>query len=391
MPNSKQTKSQQAKNPSSLLDKKVLSRIAEHAVGWFSKHKRDLPWRKTKNAYRIWISECMLQQTQVATVIPYYERFLERFPDVSTLAAAELDDVYQLWAGLGYYRRARQLHSAAIRVVESGQEPFPTDRDAIAKLPGIGRYTANAIASFAYDHPFGIVEANTQRLYARLMLCKEPLSQTAMQAKLWEFAQALVEVWPVSPGQLNQSLMEIGSLVCKPKDPQCQACPLQSHCQAYQTGQTSTIPASKPKKLITDMREIGLLVRDSKGRWLMRRRSPTERWSGLWDFPRYDCTSIENESLAIEHALKEFDRIYGKSLSVRSECLSVKHSVTRYRILLRCFEARLEGAKTISTKGKLAQHEQFDWYKVEELEGLALSSSARKVADWLTKQAAGEN
>ncbi|MFM8396503.1 MAG: A/G-specific adenine glycosylase, partial [Pirellula sp.] len=214
MPKSKPKKIQAA-----VSDPRGLSQIAKLAVEWFSKHRRDLPWRNTKNAYRIWISECMLQQTQVATVIPYYDRFLKRFPDVGTLAAAELDEVYQLWAGLGYYRRARQLHSAAIRVVESGQAPFPTDRDAIAKLPGVGRYTANAIASFAYDQPFGIVEANTQRLYARLMLCKDPLSQTQAQAKLWDFAQRLAEAWPVSPGLLNQSLMEIGALICKPKDP----------------------------------------------------------------------------------------------------------------------------------------------------------------------------
>jgi A/G-specific adenine glycosylase len=378
-------KSKPKKMQATVSDPKGLSQIAKLAVEWFSKHQRDLPWRKTKNAYRIWISECMLQQTQVATVIPYYDRFLKRFPDVCTLAAAELDDVYQLWAGLGYYRRARQLHSAAIRVVESGQAPFPAERDAIAKLPGVGRYTANAIASFAYDQPFGIVEANTQRLYARLMLCKDPLSQTAAQAKLWDFAQSLVEAWPVSPGLLNQSLMEIGSLVCRPKDPQCHACPLQSHCQAYQTGQTASIPAPKPKKLITDLREIGLLVRNSKGLWLLRRRGSTERWSGLWDFPRYDCTSHKGDDQAVEHALKEFHRIYGKPLSIHRECLSVKHSVTRYRILLRCFEARLEGAKTISTNSKSVQQEQFGWYAVDQLENLALSSSARKVADWLIK------
>ncbi|MFN6139771.1 MAG: A/G-specific adenine glycosylase [Planctomycetota bacterium] len=378
-------KSKPKKIKATVSDPKGLSQIAKLAVEWFSKHRRDLPWRKTKDAYRIWISECMLQQTQVATVIPYYDRFLKRFPDVGALAAAELDEVYQLWAGLGYYRRARQLHSAAIRVVESGQAPFPTDRDAIAKLPGVGRYTANAIASFAYDQPFGIVEANTQRLYARLMLCKEPLSQTAAQTKLWDFSQSLVEAWPVSPGLLNASLMEIGALICKPKDPQCHACPLQSHCQAHQTGQTSSIPTPKPKKLITDLREIGLLVRNSKRQWLLRRRSSTERWSGLWDFPRYDCTNHESETQAIEHALKEFHRIYGKSLSIQRECLSVKHSVTRYRILLRCFEASLETARTLSARSKLAADEQFDWYQIDELESLALSSSARKVADWLKR------
>ena len=368
-------------------DSTHLIAIAQSAVDWFSKNSRDLPWRRTRIAYRIWISECMLQQTQVTTVIPYYEKFLKRFPDAQSLATAELDEVYQLWAGLGYYRRARQLHAAANEIVQSGQLPFPTERDAIAKLPGIGRYTASAIASFAYDQRCGIVEANTQRLYARLIACKEPLAQTSSQRKLWEFAEAIVSAWPNASGELNQALMEIGSQVCKPKDPDCQHCPLRSHCKANELGITSLIPCAKPKKTITELREIGLLIRDAKGRWLLRRRQSNERWAGLWDFPRYDCTDFEQDGRAIEHASDEFNRIYGKKPSVLRECLSVKHSVTRYRILLRCFEANVDDPRWIGLKNNTSECEAIQWCSPKEFESLGLSSSARKVADWLLRQA----
>jgi A/G-specific adenine glycosylase len=367
-------------------DPTQLKAIAHAAVDWFSKHSRDLPWRRTRIAYRIWISECMLQQTQVTTVIPYYEKFLKRFPDVQSLASSELDEVYQLWAGLGYYRRARQLHAAALEVVASGQLPFPADRDAIAKLPGIGRYTANAIASFAYDQPCGIVEANTQRLYARLIGCTEPLTQTQTQRKLWDFAEAIVSAWPRASGELNQALMEIGSQVCSPKAPACQGCPLKRHCKAHLTGMTDVIPAAKPKKTITELREIGFLICDPQGRWLLRRRQSSERWAGLWDFPRYDCTDCQGDSSSIEHASKEFGNVYGSKPTVLSECFSVKHSVTRYRILLRCYLTKLDGAGAIDKKRVAARDETIRWCQTQELDLLGLSSSARKVADWLKKQ-----
>jgi A/G-specific adenine glycosylase len=371
-------------------DQDQLRAIAKKSTDWFAKHRRDLPWRKTRVAYRIWISESMLQQTQVATVIPYYERFLNRFPDIHSLASAHLDEVYQLWAGLGYYRRARQLHAAAVKVVESGQAPFPTDRDAIANLPGIGRYTANAIASFAYDQRFGIVEANTQRLYARLTLCKDPLSQTSSQKKLWSFAESIVAAWPLASGQLNQALMELGSQVCTPKNPACHQCPLAGDCQAHRSGLTDKIPVAKPKKIITELREIGLVVYDTQGRILLRRRQPSERWAGLWDFPRYDCTQSPSDEISTASAETQFFEQYGTRLKILHECVSVRHSVTRYRILLRCFEARIGGrVATKNSKGRAA-NDQFAWYEPEGLENLAMSASGRKVADWLLKHRSEE-
>lgn len=388
MARSSNSKNEPSKIAALTEDPRALRALAKSAQEWFTANYRDLPWRKTRDPYRIWISECMLQQTQVATVIPYYHRFLDRFTDVQTLAAAELDEVYLYWAGLGYYRRARQLHAAAKQVVESGQTPFPADLDAIGKLPGIGRYTANAIASFAYDQRCGIVEANTQRLYARLIGCKAPLSDSATQKKLWAFADAIVAAWPGPTGALNQALMEIGSQVCKPKDPGCLLCPLSSRCVAYQKGLTSSIPAAKAKKVITELQEIGLLVQDPKGRWLLRRRESTERWAGLWDFPRYDCTQASEDEAAMIHSAKaEFLAQFGAKLRIQDQRIAVRHSVTRYRIQLRCFQATLVGKMRGAQKNANSQDQMFRWIGVEEFASLAMSSSGRKVADWLLEQA----
>jgi A/G-specific adenine glycosylase len=215
------------------------------------------------------------------------------------------------------------------------------------------------------------------------------------QKQLWDFADSIALAWPLATGQLNQALMEIGSQVCKPKSPSCGQCPLQKHCLAYQHSETDTIPAAIPKKQITELKEVGLLIHDSKGRWLLRRRLKSERWAGLWDFPRYDCTDIQNEGLALEHAADAFLKLYSKRPRIAQECVSVKHSVTRYRILLRCYLARLDGKLTASNQSVLANpdknnaleplQEQLDWYTTDELDQLALSSSARKIADWLKK------
>ncbi len=184
-------------------------------LDWYAKHARDLPWRATRDPYAIWVSEIMLQQTQVATVIPYFARFLERFPSVSSLATADEGEVLRHWEGLGYYRRARQMHAAAKLIHFDDGGVFPNSFSAILALPGIGRYTAGAIMSFAFDQPYAIVEANTQRLYARLIGWKEDLKLPASQSILWEFGQRMVE--GKECGRINQAMMELGATVCFPR------------------------------------------------------------------------------------------------------------------------------------------------------------------------------
>lgn len=403
--------------------KDALNAISQLAVQWYRAHKRDLPWRRTRNPYHIWISECMLQQTQVATVIPYFEKFLNRFPNVEALASADLDTVYQYWAGLGYYRRARQLHAAAQQVVASNATPFPQSVADILMLPGIGKYTAHAIGSFAFDAPCGIVEANTQRLYARLIACNAPIANSATQKILWDFATSLVQAWALPSGELNQALMELGSQICKPKDPACNRCPLKSYCRAYQLKQTENIPAPKEKKIITPLKETALLIQDSQQRWLLRRCKPKERWAGLWDFPRYDTTACNDERQAIDHALTSFHTRYGIELTSVSPAAQLQHSVTRYKITLNSYQASLPDQLTAVQSKKMYQApviehdesrvsenpsmtsrtqkkspkepiaipetkslespDELAWHTLAELRKVALSSSGRKLCKWL--------
>ncbi len=246
------------------MDRRWKANLIRKLLKWYEYAKRDLPWRSTVDPYSIWVSEIMLQQTQVATVLPYYYRFLERFPTVSNLAKAEEQELLRYWEGLGYYRRAKQLHAAAKKIVEQHHSQFPVDFDEVLNLPGIGRYTAGAICSFAYDQPTPIVEANTQRLYARLLGLREPLTEKASQLALWQFAS---EVLPAKPGMgsrtINHALMELGALVCTPK-PRCEACPIKSLCPTAKMGLQSEIPAPKKKKIYTDRFFAVVLVRNRK-------------------------------------------------------------------------------------------------------------------------------
>lgn len=343
----------------------------------------------------------MLQQTQVATVIPYYHRFLERFPDVRALADAPIDDVLFHWAGLGYYRRARQLHQAAQSVVKSHNGIFPTEFDAIRELAGIGRYTAGAIASFAYDKPFPIVEANTQRLYARLIHLSEPTATSSSQSRLWQFAESVLT--PTGSGRINHSLMELGSQVCLPKEPRCTECPLRSLCPTNENGTHEQIPAPKPPKTYIDLVEAALIVRDAKNRILVRRCGADERWAGLWDFPRFDATEFDNESMRRESVATQFRERFGFEIEIGKSVHSVRHAVTKYRIQMHCYETVIIAPKKSSSRvaevtptsrgdrnGKVdfnskaeRDNGESDWVSLEHLKTLALNSSAKKILKWL--------
>lgn len=372
-----------------------LTQLRTLAKKWFKKNGRALPWRETSDPYRIWISEIMLQQTQVATVIPYYDRFLNEFPTVSDLAAADEDRVLFHWAGLGYYRRARQLHAAAKQIVTEHGGEFPRTFKEVLALPGIGRYTAGAICSFAYDQRTPIVEANTQRLYARLLHLKEPLSLATSQESLWEFAASFLPIQKGS-GDTNQAVMEIGSQICLPKSPLCSDCPLQALCPTVHAQEQHLVPAPKPSKIYEDRNEIALLVRDANQGYLMRKCEAGERWAGLWDFPRFDVTESTNNSTlsplavppddsiacwdnaGLQSAVEQFQNRSGAKLSVTNEALQLKHGVTKYRITLRCYSAALE--EVSGDAHDAAALGNFQWVSIKELKKLALNSTAKKIA-----------
>jgi A/G-specific adenine glycosylase len=263
-------------------------------IAWFAKHARDLPWRRTTDPYAILVSEIMCQQTQVATVLPYYERWLRRFPDCETLAAATEHEVMSLWQGLGYYSRTRNLHKAAKAVVESGK--FPRSVEEIRALPGVGRYTAGAIAAFAYDQPAALVDANIARVLARVFAVREVIDGVGL-ARVWEAAESLQ-----GDGRgraFNGGLMEIGGMICTPRKPRCDECPIEEFCEARAKGIQEDLPVKKIRQRTERVTErCALIVRD--GQLLLEHQQGT-RWNGLWKLPALARAPETKPALVIEY------------------------------------------------------------------------------------------
>jgi A/G-specific adenine glycosylase len=257
--------------------------IGRPLLAWYARAKRDLPWRGSRDPYAIWVSEIMLQQTQVERVREFFARFMTRFPTVQALAAAREPAVLKHWEGLGYYRRARQLHAAAKRIVADHGGAFPRSVDGLRSLPGIGRYTAGAIASIAFDLPAPIVEANSRRVIARLVGHAAPLDGPGGDEPIWEIAAQLVPAR--HPGRFNQALMDLGAMICTPKRPICGHCPLRNACIAHRTNRAETIPAPAKRPQVKQVRETALVLRHGES-VLVERRGAGAWWEGLWDFPR---------------------------------------------------------------------------------------------------------
>jgi A/G-specific adenine glycosylase len=349
---------------------------------WFDRNQRDLPWRRNQTPYRVWISEIMLQQTQVKTVVNYYRRFLKRFPTVQSLAEANEAEVMQLWEGLGYYRRARQLHAAAKVIVQDHGGEFPTEFVQALRLPGIGRYTAGAILSIAMDQRLPILEGNTIRLYSRLFALRTDPRLPINQKKLWEFAESILPEKRV--GDFNQALMELGSEICKPKEPTCPQCPLMAICPTFAQGLQQRIPAAGKRINYESVTEaIVLLKRNEK--FLIRQCQSGGRWDGLFDFPRFrlegglnfaqrNQTEPNEDSQVLQEQVK---RQIGLEVELKQLEWQRKHAVTRYRICLIVFQSlRLSGR--LSGKGS-----NFRWVTLDQLENIPLSVTARELVRWL--------
>src|SRR5579872_2288936 len=298
-------------------------------IAWYRRHARPLPWRNINDPYRIWISEIMLQQTTVAAVVPYFERFLQRFPTLASLAAAQEGDVLRLWEGLGYYSRARNIHKTAQRIVGKHGGVFPNSVEALRELPGIGRYTAGAIVSFAFQRPAPIVEANTLRLYSRLMDFRGDPRSAAGQKLLWDFAAQIVP--RTRPDQFNQALMELGATLCSPDEPDCPRCPVRTCCAALANGSQREIPVRAVRAAPTAVTEIAVAIqRDT--RYLLLKRPAGERWAGLWDFVRFAWTTDGRISPArLAGAVRSQT---GLSVAMGDAVTEIRHSVTRFRITL---------------------------------------------------------
>lgn len=341
-------------------------------LNWFAKHSRDLPWRKSRELYRIWVSEIMLQQTQVATVIPYFERFVESFPTVADLASADEHDVMRHWEGLGYYRRARQLHAAAKQIVAEHQGEFPSTVDDVRGLPGIGRYTAGAILSIGLDAKLPILEANTIRLLARLSKYAGDCTTRQGQDHLWAWSEALLP--DADTGRFNQALMELGSLVCTPKQPSCDECPVAKLCPTFAESLQERIPAPKRPKAFEETREAAVIVLNKRREVLVRQCQPGERWAGLWDFLRVSLPLEPSRKSLGEAASMAVESRFGLQVDCDDPIATLKHGVTRFKITLSVLPA------TFRTKRKMLNGGEFVWSSVGALADRPLHSSARRIA-----------
>jgi A/G-specific adenine glycosylase len=304
-------------------------------IEWFEENKADLPWRENRDAYRVWLSEIMLQQTQVETVIPYFHGFLHDFPTIHSLASASLDRVLKAWEGLGYYSRARHLHRAAQMVMAQFAGEIPSTFDDLIKLPGVGRYTAGAIASLAFGVDVPVVDGNVIRVLTRLLNIERDVASAETRSLLWRIAEDLLPSGQAGPW--NEGLMELGRRICTPKRPLCGECPLNSYCLARRAGVQAELPVKSPRKKTPHYEVAAGVIQDRAGRILIARRPPHGMLGGLWEFPGGKRES--NETLA-ECVRREIAEELGIDVEVGPQITVVKHAYTHFRITLHAFMCR---------------------------------------------------
>jgi A/G-specific adenine glycosylase len=317
------------------------SKITHRLLAWYRRSRRDLPWRRTSDPYSIWVSEAMLQQTQVATVIPYYERFLARFPDVASLARASVDDVLKAWEGLGYYARARNLHAAAREVVAVHGGRVPDDVAAFRALPGAGEYMTAAVQSIAFGAALAVVDGNVKRVVARLFALPGPVDRPAGSSSVREHARSLLDAR--DPGSFNQAMMELGALVCRPLRPDCAACPVSDGCQAHRLGRVDAFPVRTPRRAVPRHRiAVGVVV-DGE-RVLITRRAENGLLGGLWEFPGGKIRGAESAKQACR---REIEEEVGLAVEVKERITKVRHAYTHLEVEIDVFRCRYRGGDVV--------------------------------------------
>ncbi len=341
--------------------------IRRKLLAWYRKNGRDLPWRQTSDSYCIWISEIMLQQTQVDTVIPYYRRFLKRFPDVQTLAASPLEEVLKLWENLGYYSRARHLHAAAAAIVAQHGGRFPDDPKAALKLPGIGAYTAGAILSIAYGKRLSAIDGNVKRVIARLYAIEAPVSEKGAAQRIASHLDILIPAR--TPGDFNQALMDLGATICLPNGPRCEVCPVRHHCSAFAGQMQDRIPIVVKKKPLARRHAVGVLIRDKKGRVLIMQRSGRGLLAGLWKLPGGFQETCESLTEALTRTVQEET---GLTLAAVEEAAAVDHAFTHFKMTLHGFCCKRFTGRVRAGEGLVCR-----WIAETELSAFAFAKADR--------------
>ncbi len=344
-----------------------LRRARSRLLNWYDANARDLPWRRTRDPYAIWISETMLQQTRVDTVIPYYARFLARFPDLASLANADLESVYTLWTGLGYYSRARNLHSAAQSVIDDWGGRLPDQAEALRELKGIGRYTAGALASIAFDREEPVVDGNVIRVLARFLGIRADVGESQTVSHLWDLAGALV-VGP-RPGDLNQALMELGATVCTPRSANCGACPLGGDCTARADGEVARLPIKKKRTAVRRV-EAAVAWIERRGRVLGVRRPEGGLLGGLWELPGGDLELSEAPADGLRRCLAESLGLEAAGLEAAG---TVEHLFSHRRLRLHVFRAA-----SVSGRVKRSGFDAHRWLAPSGLAALPHGGPTRK-------------
>lgn len=305
--------------------------FSDQIIAWHRQHGRyDLPWQNTTDPYRIWISEIMLQQTQVATVIPYYDRFMKCFPSVESLAATDIDEVLHLWTGLGYYARGRNLHKAANQIVNEFNGKFPTNIDDMMSLSGIGRSTAGAILSFAFSLRHPILDGNVKRVLSRAFGVEGWYGQAAIAKTFWELADEHTPDKDVDV--YTQAIMDFGATLCTRSKPNCEACPLQKNCIAFQEQRTHELPSKKPKKKTPTKHCQMVIIHNHENHILLEQRPPSGIWGGLWSFPQFETDEV---------IAKRIEEQYGLQIDSLENGEQIKHTFSHYHLEIQTVVAKL--------------------------------------------------
>ena len=335
-------------------------------LAWYAGARRDLPWRRTKNPYAIWLSEIMLQQTRVDTVVPYYERFMEAFPTVGSLAEAELDDVLALWSGLGYYRRARMMHTAAKHVSSEMAGQFPSSPEALRRVQGIGPYTAGAVASIAFDYPAPLVDGNVARVLARVYAVEADVRAKAGLSAIWKIAADLVP--EAGAGDWNQALMELGAMICVPRSPGCQTCPVRASCAARAQGREHELPRLKTKTKPHPWTGASFVLTQGD-RVLLGRRRTDRMFGGLWEPP----TAASEEGIDARGSLERVTALRVSSLERVGE---ITHVLSHRKMSILVFRGKIRG---VPRKRVAVDYDAFELVDPRRFRDRGMSTLAKKI------------
>jgi len=347
--------------------------LQSQLLAWYYPNQRQLPWRGIRDPYKVWISEVMLQQTQVKSVIPYYEKFLKVFPSFPALAKTKDDKLLKCWAGLGYYSRARNLRKAARVILTKHEGKFPETLEAVHALPGIGRYTASAILSICFGEPLAVLDGNVMRVLARAFKIHANINDGNVRRQLWQLAQDLLD--SDNPGDFNQALMELGATVCTPRQPKCSECPWEKKCLAKKADVHEQLP-EKGKRQSLRRSFHATVVLEHRGKYLLVRRSGKGQLEGFWEFPGLDLRSVQAESAAIK---KHFQKEYNLRLSGLRHITQIRHSITTRRITVDVFRGQIGEGYSLPEPEKDAR-----WVRPAELRHYPFSSATMRILEELS-------